>query len=174
MPIDRRSLLAITGSAAVALAATPALALEGTPVSKLYPVLLAVLSAWKTQDVEGVLSHVTEDIEWQNSGGYAPAIEGKVAMRAALRAMAPIIRESHWRIFDYAENADRLFMEGVDEFVTTSGARVAIPYAGVLEFRGSQICKWREYFDGRLSSEMKTGKGVPASVQVMIGRAIAK
>ncbi len=143
-------------------------------MSKLYPTLLAILAAWKTQDVEGVLAHVTDDIVWQNSAGYAPAIVGKAQMRAALNVMAPIIRESHWRIFDYAESADRLFMEGVDEFITKDGARVAIPYAGVLVFRGSQISEWREYFDGRLSSGMKSGAGVPPSVEAMIHRPIAQ
>jgi limonene-1,2-epoxide hydrolase len=140
----------------------------------LYPILLSVLAAWKTQDIEGVLSHVTDDITWQNTGGFGPAIEGKPAMRAALQAMAPIIAESRWRIFDYAESSDRLFMEGVDEFITKDGARVAIPYAGVLEFRGQLISEWREYFDGRLSAIMKTGGGVPPSVEAMIGRPIAK
>lgn len=143
-------------------------------MSRLYPVLLAVIAAWKTQDVEGVLAQVTDDIVWQNSGGYAPAIRGKPAMRAALTAMAPIIAESRWRVFDYAESENRLFMEGVDEFITKAGPRVAIPYAGVLRFRGQLIAGWTEYFDGRLSAMMKTGVGVPASVDEMIGRPVAR
>jgi len=140
----------------------------------LYPVLLAVLAAWKTQDIEAVLSHVTDDIVWQNTGGFGPPIVGKPAMRAALQTMAPIIADSRWRIFDYAESSDRLFMEGVDEFITKDGVRIAIPYAGVLEFRGQLISQWREYFDGRLSPLMKSGAGVPASVEEMIGRPVAK
>jgi limonene-1,2-epoxide hydrolase len=171
MTLDRRTLLA---ASTVLLTPGLALAQEGKPVSRLYPTLLAVIAAWRTQDVEGVLAHVTDDIVWQNSGGFAPAIHGKPAMRTALSAMAPIIQESRWRVFDYAESSDRLFMEGVDEFVTKDGSRVAIPYAGSLVFRGPLICEWREYFDGRLSAMMKSGAGVPPSVEAMIGRPVAK
>ena len=172
MTIQRRGLLA---AAAPALAVIGGSALAGTASSPwhLYPVLLAIIAAWKTQDVEGVLAHVTDDIIWQNSGGFAPAIQGKAQMRAALQGMAPHIAESHWRIFDYAEVSERLFSEGVDEFVTKTGARVAIPYACVQVFRGSLIAEWREYFDGRLLGLMKAGP-VPASVEALIHRPIAQ
>ena len=40
-----------------------------------------------------------------------------------------------WRIFAHAESGDRLFLEGVDEYRTGDGKRMALPYAGVLEFR---------------------------------------
>jgi limonene-1,2-epoxide hydrolase len=172
---DRRTMIAAASLlAAFPLTAHAASPMEGKPMSRLYPVLLAVIAAWKTQDVEGVLSHVTDDIVWQNSGGYAPAIQGKAAMREALSKMAPIIAESHWRIFDYAESETRLFMEGVDEFKTKDGHRVAIPYAGVLVFRGGLISEWREYFDGRLSALMKSSAGVPASVDALLARPVAK
>lgn len=169
MSLDRRALMAAAG----ALAATPALAKE-TAMPRLYPVLTAVIDAWKRQDVEGVLVHVTDDIVWRNSGGFAPAIKGKDAMRKALQSMAGIIKTNRWRIFDHAENENRLFMEGVDEFWLTTGQHVAIPYAGSLEFRGLQISEWREYFDGRISAAMKAGAPISAEVQEMISRPVAR
>lgn len=169
MSLDRRTLVAAVG----AFVATPALAKE-TAMPRLYSVLTAVIDAWKRQDVEGVLVHVTDDIVWRNSGGFAPAIKGKAAMRAALQGMAKVIKTNHWRIFDYAENENRLFMEGVDEFWLTTGEHVAIPYAGSLEFRGLLIHEWREYFDGRISAAMKAGAPVTDEVKEMISRAVAR
>ncbi len=169
MSLDRRTVLAAAG----AFAATPVFAKE-PPMPRLYPVLMAVIEAWHHQDIEGVLAHVTDDIVWRNSSGYAPAIRGKAAMRKALEGMAPIIKTNKWRIFDHAENENRLFMEGVDEFWLTTGQHVAIPYAGSLEFRGLLIQEWREYFDGRISLAMKAGEPMSAEVTEMLNRPVAK
>ena len=118
MTVNRRTLVAAAGALAASPAlAPPALAKE-TAMPRLYPVLEAIIAAWKKQDVEGVLACVTDDIVWRNSSGYAPSIKGKAAMREALTKMKAAIApgSNKWRIFDYAESADRLFMEGVDEF----------------------------------------------------------
>lgn len=169
MSLDRRTVLAAAG----AFAATPAFAKE-SPMPRLYPVLMAVIEAWHHQDIDGVLAHVTDDIVWRNTSGYAPAIRGKAAMRKALEGMAPLIKTNKWRIFDHAENETRLFMEGVDEFWLTTGQHVAIPYAGSLEFRGLLIHEWREYFDGRISLAMKAGEPMTDEIAQMISRPVAK
>ena len=169
--INRRALAA----ALPALTITPSLAqAKDTIMTKprLYPVLQAVIEAWHRQDIEGVLVHVTDDIVWRNSSGFAPAIRGKAAMRKALQGMAPIIKTNKWRIFDHAENDNRLFMEGVDEFWLTTGEHVAIPYAGSLEFEGLLIKEWREYFDGRISAAMKAGQPMSDEVREMISRPV--
>ena len=174
MPLDRRTLIT-AATAAGALAATPAFALaKETHMPRLYPVLDAIITAWHRQDVEGVLVHVTDDIVWRNSSGYAPAIRGKAAMRTVLETMAKVIKTNHWRIFDHAESHDRLFMEGVDEFWLTTGEHVAIPYAGSLEFRGLLVHEWREYFDGRISAAMKAGAPLTDELKEMISRPVAK
>lgn len=171
-PVDRRTLITTAASAAAVVAA-PALAKEPA-MSRLYPVLEAIIAAWHKQDVEGVLVHVTDDIVWRNTSGFSPAIRGKAAMRTALQGMAPVIKTNKWRIFDYAESQDRMFMEGVDEFWLTTGQHVAIPYAGVLEFRGPLVHEWREYFDGRISAAMKAGQPITEELQTMIARPVAK
>jgi len=172
MSLDRRTLMT-AAAAAGALAASPALSKESS-MSRLYPTLQAIIAAWHKQDVEGVLVHVTDDIVWRNSSGFAPAIRGKAAMRTALQGMAPVIKTNKWRIFDHAENENRLFMEGVDEFWLQTGQHVAIPYAGSLEFEGLKIKEWREYFDGRISLAMKAGEPMSAEVAEMIARPVAK
>ncbi len=164
---DRRSVL--TAGAALATASPTAAAPRGRR-ARLYPVLEAIMQAWMRQDIEGVLAHVPEDIIWRNSSGYAPAVVGKEAMRAVLTRMAGMIARDDWRNFDYAESAHRLFVEGVDEFWLTTGQHVAVPYAGVFEFRDLQICEWREYFDGRISADMKAGAPMTDEVHALISR----
>lgn len=171
--IDRRTFAAALPALALTSALAPALAqAKDTDMTapRLYPVLQAVIAAWHKQDIEGVLVHVTDDIIWRNSSGFAPAIRGKAAMRKALQGMAPIIKTNKWRIFDHAENDNRLFMEGVDEFWLTTGEHVAIPYAGSLEFEGLLIKEWREYFDGRISAAMKAGQPMTDEVREMLSR----
>ena len=133
-------------------------------------VMQQIIAAWHHQDVEGVLAHCTDDIVWHNSSGYAPAVQGKAAMRAALAAMAPVIERSAWRLFEWAERGNVLFTEGVDEFWTKSGAHVVVPYIGAFEYRGDQVCNWREYYDGRISSEMKKGAPLTDELKTLIGR----
>jgi limonene-1,2-epoxide hydrolase len=137
---------------------------------RLLPILQSIIAAWQRQDINGVLTHVTDDIVWRNSSGFAPAVIGKPAMRTALEKMAGVIKTNHWRNFDFAESPDRLFVEGVDEFWLTTGEHVAIPYAGVFEFRGLLISQWREYFDGRISLAMKAGAPISDEVKAMIAR----
>lgn len=170
--LDRRTLITAAAATGV-LAAVPAHSAEPA-MSRLYPVLQAIIGAWQKQDIEGVLAQVTDDIVWRNTSGFAPAIRGKAAMRTALQAMAPVIQTNKWRIFDYAESQDRLFMEGVDEFWLKTGEHVAIPYAGVLEFRGLLVHEWREYYDGRISAAMKAGAPMTDEVKAMIDRPLAK
>jgi limonene-1,2-epoxide hydrolase len=164
--IGRRSWL-FAGAALAA--ASPALA-RPRPGPRLNPRLQAIIAAWRNHDVEGVLAHVTDDIVWRNSSGNAPAVVGKPAMRAALETMAPVIDRDEWRNFDFAESHDRLFVEGVDEFWLKTGQHVAIPYAGVFQFRGLLIREWREYFDGRISAAMKAGAPMTDEVRTMISR----
>lgn len=173
--LPRRQLLAAAGAfaAAPALAPFPARAKDAA-MPRLYAVADAIIQAWHRQDVEAVLAHVTDDIAWHNSSGFAPAVRGKAAMREVLKSMAGVIKENRWRIFDHAENDTRLFMEGVDEFWLVTGEHVAIPYAAVYEFRGDKVAVWREYFDGRISAAMKAGAPMSDEVKALIDRPAAK
>ena len=131
-------------------------------------VLNGIISAWHRLDVEGVLVHVTEDVIWRGSAGYGPAIRGKAALRQLLTEMKSRIAREEWRIFDYAEGKDRLLVEGVDEFWLKTGERVVVPYAGSVFLKGDLVCEWREYFDGRISSEAKAGKPVTPELEEII------
>ncbi len=97
------------------------------------------MAAWKHNDNEDVLRHVHDDIVWNNSGGFRTPLRGKAEMRRSLTQMAHGIEDTEWRLFDYAEIGNTVWMEGVDEFIGKNGTRKAIPYAGVLEFRDDLI-----------------------------------
>jgi len=142
-------------------------------MARLLPVLQAIIAAWHRLDVEAVLENVTDDIVWRGSSGYAPAIRGKAALRELLTNMSTVIDKQAWRIFDYAENDTRLLVEGVDEFWLKTGQHVAVPYAGAVQFRGTLVCEWREYYDGRISAEMKAGKPITDEIREIISRPAA-
>ncbi|MGY6661589.1 MAG: nuclear transport factor 2 family protein [Glycocaulis sp.] len=134
--------------------------------------LLDVIEAWHRLDVDAVMEHIHDDFIWNNSGGMLPVFEGKDAMRAALTKMAGKTQSNDWRLFDYAENGDTLWMEGVDEFTGTDGSHLAVPYAGVLEFKDGRIHRWREYFNAYVQTSQREKKEISPEVRAMLDRPV--
>ena len=132
--------------------------------------LLSMIDAWARQDLDEVMTFIHDEVEWNNSGGFRPVVKGKAAMRAALEQMAETIAESRWRLFDYVEEGDRLWMEGADEFILKDGKRIAIPYMGMLEYENGVIRYWREYYNGYLHTTQGKSGEVAAEAQVMLDR----
>lgn len=132
--------------------------------------LLGLISAWKAKDIDGVLAFMHEDIVWHYAAVIAPPLKGKVKARKLLEGMALQVRDVTWRIFDYAENGERLFVEGVDEYVSADGRLVSAPYAGVVEFRDGKIIGLREYFDMSAVNALKAGDPLKEHVRVLIAR----
>lgn len=120
-----------------------------------------LISDWKRKDVEAVLARVTDDIVWHSHVGSPPTV-GKEAMRKLLSAFAVQMSDVRWRIFHHAQSEDRIFLEGVDDFVTTEGRRVVTPYLGTMVFRGKLIAEWRDYFDRAVFDRVKAGEPLPA------------
>ena len=133
-------------------------------------IMLSLISAWKAKDIDGVLGHFAEDIVWHYAAAIAPPVRGKDKARKLLQGLAPQVGEVSWRIFDALEEGDRLFVEGVDEYVSAEGRMVSAPYAGVVEFRGELITGLREYFDMGVVSAMKSGAETPLHVRALINR----
>ena len=59
-----------------------------------------------------------------------------------------------------AESGNVLFVEGVDANELTSGVRAEVPYAGVLEFEGIDLCVAR-LSDGGLFRGAMNGEAPP-------------
>lgn len=120
-------------------------------------VVLTVIAAWRAGDIDGALALMSEDIVWHYAAGVAPPLRGKVKARKFLENFKAQLTEVRWRIFDYAERGNRLFVEGVDEYVDTAGVVIRAPYAGVLEFDGELICGWRDYVDVGVMDQQRAG-----------------
>jgi limonene-1,2-epoxide hydrolase len=125
-----------------------------------YALLLQVIEAWQAKDVEAVIARLHDDIVWHYAAPGLPPVRGKTAARKLL-------------IFAHAELGDRLFLEGVDDYTTGDGKRVATPYAGVLEFQGDLIIGWRDYVDLGVIASQKAGDGLSKHVAELLERADA-
>ena len=129
-----------------------------------------VIDAWTRKDVEAVIAAMTDDIVWHYAAAIAPPARGKGEARAFIDRFGATIATVRWRIFAHAETADRLFVEGVDEYTSTDGIDVAAPYAGVIEFRGDLISGWRDYVDRGTIEAMKAGGAYPPQVVELLAR----
>ena len=142
-------------------------------MSRRYEILKTLIAAWSAGDIDGALAHMSDDIVWHYAVAAAPPLTGKVKARKFLERFKARIDKVDWRIFDYAERGDRLFVEGVDEYVAKDGARVLAPYAGVLEFRGDLIRAWRDYVDVGVMEAQTAGEPAPAWVAALVDRPVA-
>ncbi|MDX2142086.1 MAG: nuclear transport factor 2 family protein [Rhodospirillaceae bacterium] len=152
---NRRAALlaALTGAAAMSSPGT-ALAKDAESID----VVKKIILAWRKLDVEGVLSHVSEDIVWYSHvGGKAP-FRGKPAMREFITALGKGITDNKWRVFHMAVKDDTVYCEGVDDFKTTDGKHIVVPYLGLMKVRRGVVTEWRDYFDGGLADRMKKGE----------------
>ncbi len=134
----------------------------------------AVIEAWKRKDTAFVFDAMTDDIVWHYAAAVAPPAHGKAEAKQFLARFAPGVGAVRWRIFTHAETADRLFVEGVDEYDTPDGKTVIAPYCGVIEFRGDKISGWRDYVDRSVIEDQKAGKPVTAQVTELISRPVAQ
>ncbi len=169
MPLlPRRNL----GTLAAAAALSPVIAsctTGATPMTDHLATYHSLIAAWKKKDIDAVLAKVTDDFEWHYLVGLPP-LSGKDAARKFLEKFGSSIAEVRWRVFDAFQKDNKIVVEGVDEYSTTTGGRVAVPYMGILEFRGDKIAKWRDYCDSALAGRMKNGEAVPAYVDKLIDR----
>ena len=132
-----------------------------------------LIAAWTRKDADAVLAMLHDDVVWHYAAAIAPPARGKAEARAFIERFGSTIAEVNWRIFAHTETADRLFVEGVDEYVTTDGVRVAAPYAGIIEYQGDKIIGWRDYLDRGTVDAIKAGKPYPAQVKELIDRPAA-
>lgn len=140
----------------------------------LFSRLTEVIAAWQAKDVEAVLAHMADDIVWHYAAPALPPVRGKAAAAKLLRQFQLDMHDIQWRIFNHAEVGDLLFLEGVDDYRTTDGKRMAVPYAGVLEFRDGLIVGWRDYVDLRVIEAQKAGEPFTKQVETLLAREAAQ
>ena len=142
-------------------------------MGRCYSTLLKVIETWQAKDVEGVLAHMHEDIIWHYAAAAMPPIRGKAMARKLLSRFQQDMHGIQWRIFAHAEVGDTLFIEGVDDYQSIDGHRIATPYAGVLDFRDGLIIGWRDYVDIGVLAQQKTGEPLSTQVLELINRPTA-
>jgi len=166
--MKRRSFVGTMCGAAVTAGA---MAADGRAAKHDYfSLYLDVIRAWKKHDAEAVLAHMAEDIEWYVFVSQPP-VRGKAAARELLAKLGNSRHAEHWRVFHHAVRGSRLFVEGVDDFTDTKDHRIAVPYAGVVEFQNDLITGWRDYFDSGILDKMRAGGDVPEAIEPLIERA---
>lgn len=135
-----------------------------------FDILQKVIAAWQAKDAEGVLSYLDEEVVWHYAAAALPPVRGKAAARKLLGRLGADMHDVTWRIFAHAEAGDHLFIEGVDEYRTADGVRIAAPYAGVLEFRGDLIVGWRDYVDTGVIERQRAGEPLTRQVESLLDR----
>ena len=99
------------------------------------------------RDKDAVLALVTPDVEYQFHVG-SKVLQGAERVGRFLDRYWEITADLEWRIDRWAQNGDKLLVEGYEEYTDTrTGARVAHPYMGIFEFRDGRIARWRDYFE---------------------------
>jgi len=164
--MDRR--LFMQASVAVPLLAAGSVA-AAPAAPDYFAITRTMITAWRGKDLEGMLVHIDDDIVWHSHVG-SPPIVGKAAMREFAIKLTAQMNDIKWRIFETATNGNRVFLEGVDDFVTSEGRRVVQPYAGILAFKGARIVEWRDYFDRALFDRLKAGEPMPDYLQALADR----
>lgn len=110
-------------------------------------ILQAIVQATRDQDTEAFLAHLTEDVEYHYHVTSRPLV-GKPWVRKFMDKYRTYTADVVWEVLRTAEGADFLMVEGREEYTDTrTGQRVGHPYMGILEFRGDQVAKWRDYFE---------------------------
>lgn len=166
--IDRRTLVGATLAAPVLGAST---------MPSRHDQFRAVIDLWQKKDAAGVLAHMTDDIVWHMAATSKPPLVGKAAAAKFLDGFGANISDKpgaiRWRIIHHAETADRLFVEGVDEYDDVAGRTITAPYVGVIEFRGNLISGWRDYVDYGTIDAQRRGEPLPPHVRQLASRPAA-
>ena len=107
----------------------------------------AAMQANEAQDDDKFLSFLTDDIEYHYHVGTRPLI-GKEWVRKFLKTYRQVTSNMSWRVDNFADKDDKLFIEGYEEYQDRrTNEWIAHPYMAILEFRDGKVAKWRDYYE---------------------------
>ena len=136
-------------------------------MSRRIDVVAGVMAAWGRHDIDGVIAHMADDVEWHYQVG-SPPVTGKEHMRKVLDKLQHHQQDSTWRLTRWAEQGDHLMVEAVDDFTAPTGNRVQVPYMGAYDFEGDLIRGWRDYVDLGLMARATEGEDLGDWVQALV------
>lgn len=116
-----------------------------------------LFASWRAGDIDSVVNLFHEDAVWHFSAATKPPAIGSAQIRQFLEGYAGISVESKLRLLRQAENGASVHFEAIEEFVTTEGRSVTVPYAGVITVQGGRISDWRDFFDRALVDDQIAG-----------------
>lgn len=137
------------------------------PEQDLMTVVTQIMDSWKAGNIDGVLEHVADDVQYYYRVGSAP-LNGPDEIRAFLEKFGSGMSDIRWRITRHAQDGNLLMVEGADDFVDAKGNRVQIPYMGMFEFENGKIRLWRDYFNPTIGDMTRKGEPVPDHVQALL------
>jgi len=136
-------------------------------------IVRSIMEAWGRHDIDTVLAHVADDVEWHYHVGSRP-VQGSADMRKVLDKLQHHQLQSRWRVIRHAEADDAVFIEAIDDYVNPDGYRVQAPYMGVYEFDGETVTAWRDYVDLAEMSKAETGEPLPEWIEALVNREAAR
>jgi len=116
-------------------------------VSRNLDCMYSLMETWKRRDVEGYLSHLTDDIEYHWHVSSKP-VRGWDKMRKFLANYTAAFEQREWRVLHTAEAGDVLMVEGHEVLYDRKHDRVIQqPFMQVYEFRDGKIARMRDYYE---------------------------
>ncbi len=132
--------------------------------------VLEIVSAWRRHDVDAVIAHLADDIEWHYHVGSEPVI-GAERVRKTLSKLAGHQLDVSWQIVRAAESADSVMVEGTDDYHNPAGVHVRVPYMGVFEFdEANRVRAWRDYVDLSLMQSAEAAEPIKPWLAALVER----
>lgn len=107
----------------------------------------AYFAAVHAKDIDLMLSMLHDDFEYRNMP-YDRRMTSKADKRKFFEWFTKGMTDYKLELHNIAAVGNIVFHEGVENY-TKKGHRVALPYAGIFEFRDGKITRQRDYFDAR-------------------------
>ncbi|MEJ8567878.1 nuclear transport factor 2 family protein [Elongatibacter sediminis] len=132
-------------------------------------VVNGIIEAWKRTDIDGVLAHLTEDVEYHYVVGERPLV-GHEWVRRFLEKFGTGQTDIRWRIVNHAQAGNKILVEGIDDYVDAEGRRIRTPYMGIFELRDGRVCGWRDYVDTGLIAKAKAQEDFPEWLETLCSK----
>ena len=107
-------------------------------------VVRSFCESWLKRDLDEILSHVTDDMEYHNIP--VPVVVGKENVAVVFKYFLDLMHHLDLEITNIMSQGNKVFTERVDRMTATSG-HTDLPVGGYFEVRDGKIAVMHEYFN---------------------------
>ncbi len=107
-------------------------------------VVRSFCESWLKRDLDEILSHVTDDMEYHNIP--VPVIVGKENVAVVFKMFLELMHHLDLEITNIMSEGNKVFTERVDRMTAQSG-HTDLPVGGYFEVRDGKIAVMHEYFN---------------------------